>query len=346
MTNAAMRAALQGYIGRAFPDRPDAVVHDLVSISVGWESDVYAFDLEWGPAAARRRQALVLRIYPGADACTKSGREFHGMQRLHAAGYPVPRVLALERDASPFGKPFVIMERVAGESLWPHLFRSAEPRQSRLLDLFCALFVRLHRLDWRPFAVAEPPGHASYPDNPYAFVDGWLALVRATTARFSLADADVLLDWLAARRDRVPCRRPAPVHWDFHPANVLLAADGSATVIDWTQIELSDPRFDLAWTLVLVGAAEGWSWRERILAGYTRLAGAAPEELDWFEAAACGKRLFSVAVSLTAGPEALGMRPEAVAMMRRQFPVLRNVYQLLTRRTSLRLPGIERLLAE
>ena len=71
-----------------------------------------------------------------------------------------------------------------------------------------------------------------------------------------------------------------------------------------------------------------------------------PEELDWFEVAACGKRLFSVVVSLVAGPEALGMRPEAVALMRKQFGALRNVYQLFTGRTGLRLRDVERLLAE
>jgi len=108
----------------------------------------------------------------------------------------------------------------------------------------------------------------------------------------------------------------------------------------------SDPRFDLAWTLMLVGAAEGWEWRDRILAEYERLAGAPIEELEWFEVAACGKRLFSVVVSLAAGPEALGMRPEAVELMRQQFGALRNVYQLFVARTGLRLRDVERLLAE
>jgi aminoglycoside phosphotransferase (APT) family kinase protein len=333
---------LQSYVVYAFPGRPDAAVHDLISISAGWESDVYAFDLESGPREARRREALILRIYPGTDAYAKSAHEFRGMQQLYAAGYPVPRVLALERDASPFGKPFVIMERVAGEMLWAPLFRSPEPQQHRLLTLFCDLFVRLHRLDWRPFvddpATVEQAG-------PYAFVDAWLSFARDALAQFNMFDAAALLDWLAARRDRVPCARPAPIHWDFHPANVLWSPDSAAIVIDWTQIQVSDPRFDLAWTLMLVGAAEGWQWRDRILAEYERIAGAAIQELDWFEAAACGKRLFSVVASLAAGPETLGMRPEAAAMMRKQFGALRNVYQLCVARTGLRLPDVERLLA-
>jgi len=338
-----MLDALQAYIANALPDRPQPTVSDLASISVGWESDVYAFDLASGPPDARLSEALVLRVYPGADAHAKSAREFHGMRQLFAAGYPVPRVLALERDASPFGKPFMIMERVEGEMMWPYLFRSPEPRQSELLALFCDLFVRLHRLDWRPFvddsAAIERAG-------PYAFADGWLALVREALAQFHMPDVDALLAWMEARRDRVPCARPAPVHWDFHPGNLLLRADGSATVIDWTQIQVSDPRFDLAWTLMLVGAAEGWQWRDRILTEYERLAGAPVQELDWFEVAACGKRLFSVIISFAAGPEALGMRPEAVDLMRQQFGALRNVYQLFMARTGLRLQEVERLLAE
>jgi aminoglycoside phosphotransferase (APT) family kinase protein len=334
---------LQNTIGRALPDRLNPTVSELVSISVGWESDVYAFDLESGPANGRLREALVLRIYPGADAYAKSQREFQGMRQLVAAGYPVPRVLALERDASPLEKPFMIMEKVEGEMLWPHLFRSSEPQQSELLAMFCGLFVRLHRLDWRPF-VDDPISIER--GGPYAFADEWLELVRNALAQFHVPDADALLDWLEARRDRVPCIRPAPVHLDFHPANLLLRADGSAAVIDWTQIQVSDPRFDLAWTLMLVGAAEGWEWRDRILAEYERLAGAPIQELDWFEVAACGKRLFSVIVSIAAGPEALGMRPDAVAKMREGFGALRRVYQLFVTRTGLRLRDVEEMLAE
>ena len=334
---------LQGTIGRVLPDRTAATVSDFASISVGWESDVYAFDLKSGPPDACQREALVLRVYPGTDAYVKSEREFRGMQQLFAAGYPVPRVLALERDPSPFGKPFVIMERVVGEMMWRPLFRSPEPQQSRLLALFCDLFVRLHRLDWRPF-VADPA--AIERAGPYVFVDGWLALVREALAEFHMPDVDACSRGWRRAADRVPCVRPAPIHWDFHPANLLLRADGSATVIDWTQIQVSDPRFDLGWTLMLVGAAEGWDWRDRILAEYERLAGVPIEEIEWFEVAACGKRLFSVIVSLAAGPEALGMRPEAVELMRQQFGALRNVYQLFVARTGLRLHDVERLLAE
>lgn len=104
---ASLTAPLEAYLSRALPDRPDIALRNLAVISAGWESDVYAFDLEWGPCNARHCEALVLRAYVGAHADAKSEREFRGIQQLRAAGYPVPRVLLLERDAAPLGRPFI-----------------------------------------------------------------------------------------------------------------------------------------------------------------------------------------------------------------------------------------------
>jgi hypothetical protein len=46
-------------------------------------------------------------MYPGNDAYEKSAKEFVTMKHLHEVGYPVPQVHHLERENSPWGKPFV-----------------------------------------------------------------------------------------------------------------------------------------------------------------------------------------------------------------------------------------------
>jgi aminoglycoside phosphotransferase (APT) family kinase protein len=205
-----LQSQLQAYCVRAFPSRQGVRVSGLASVSAGWESDVYSFDVEHGPPGARRREELILRIYPGDDAHAKSAREFRGMRHLHEAGYPVPRVLLLERENSPFGRPFVIMERVEGRVLWPILFNAPGRRQQELLAQFCELFVRLHRLDWRPFV----DDVARYElGGPTIFVDQWLRRVRGAVERFPLSNSLRILEWLEARREQVPCLRPAPVHW-------------------------------------------------------------------------------------------------------------------------------------
>ena len=74
---------------------------------------------------------------------------------------------------------------------------------------------------------------------------------------------------------------------------------------------------------------EGREWHGRILHEYERLAGAKVEQLGFFEVYACLKRLYSVVASLTYGPETLGMRPAAEAIMRQQLGASKRVYDLL-----------------
>ncbi len=344
-----MQGRLASYCARAFPDKEGVRITKLDHISDGWESDMYAFSLESGPAGARQSEELILRIYPGEDAHVKSAREFRGMRLLHGAGYPVPQVLVLEREKSPFDRPFVIMERIQGQMMWPVLFGAPEDKQQQLLTLFCKLFVQLHTLEWSSF-VQDSASHeylAAYDGGDrYALLDRELDRARPLLERFPIPGFLPVVEWLDQRRERVPCERPSVIHWDYHPGNILLGDDGSATVIDWTQVDVSDSRLDLAWTLLLVSTYEGKVWRKRILHEYERLAGAEVEQLAFFEVIACLKRLYSIAAALTFGPETVGMRPGAEAIMRRQMGASQRVYDLLVTRTGIEVPEMEEFLAQ
>jgi aminoglycoside phosphotransferase (APT) family kinase protein len=54
----------------------------------------------------------------------------------------------------------------------------------------------------------------------------------------------------------------------------MIRQDGTAVVLDWSGFEISDARFDLAWTMVLFSSYEGPAWREKILHTYEHLQGA------------------------------------------------------------------------
>jgi aminoglycoside phosphotransferase (APT) family kinase protein len=332
-------APLQDFYARAFPQRQAARIHDLTLLSRGWESDIYAFRAAWEAQDGPRQEDLVLRVYPGGDAYTKSAGEFHALRLLHRLGYPVPRVDCLERDASPIGMPFLIMERIHGRPLWHTMFREPEERRDILVDLFCGLLARLHALDWRVDvenpAQYEPPGPHAIVDR---ILDGWQ---RFLTNQPALLPGFALpLQWLLDHRHDMISERASIIHQDFHPENLLLRADDTAVVIDWTNFDISDYRFDLAWTLVLVCGVEGLHWREPLLRAYERQRGAPVEGLEFFEAAACLRRLFSVLFSLAAGAGQLGMRPGAEEEMRRQAPSLRRVHQILQERTGLEIPEV------
>jgi len=332
---------LAQYMIKAFPEKTDQAVSRLERISEGWESEVYSFGLESGSSENRQRAGLILRIYPGNDAYEKSGREFQALRQLVRAGYPVPHVYGLERDESPFGRPFILMEKVEGQPLSAALFQGPTAAQPRLLSLFCGLMVRLHALDAGLFDLpAQDRAGKDLDSLAYHLISGFLPVA----AQMPVAGFVPVFDWTLQHSKSIRSRRLSPLHWDFHPSNVILKPDGTASVIDWTQFQFSDYRFDLAWTLLLVGSYEGEAWRERVLAEYVRLAGEPVEEAGFFDVAASLKRLFSMIVSIEYGAEKLGMRPGAEEIIRQQVGPMQYYYTIIQRETGLRIPEVEKYL--
>ena len=125
---------------------------------------------------------------------------------------------------------------------------------------------------------------------------------------------------------------------------MLVADDGATHVVDWTQIAVTDPRFDVAWTELLLSMAIDPAAASTFRAEYERQTNQLTD-MTFFETAAAIKRLFSISVSLQAGPEALGMRPEAADAMRRDLQTLAIPYETLRTNAELTIPEIERLIS-
>ncbi len=82
--------------------------------------------------------------------------------------------------------------------------------------------------------------------------------------------------------------------------------------------------------------------REFVLREYERIAGHKVEQIEFFEVAACLRRLASILISLGEGAEKLGMREGAEAMMA-DADHITSVYALLQNRTAIRIAEIEEL---
>jgi aminoglycoside phosphotransferase (APT) family kinase protein len=126
-----------------------------------------------------------------------------------------------------------------------------------------------------------------------------------------LSNFHPILDWLAEHAQGINHSKLAVLHWDSQAKNIILHPNGSMVVFDWTDLLVSDPRFDLTWTLMLISVYQGSQWRQSFLEAYERHAGELLENLEFFDVAACTRRLYSIAVSISAGTEKMGMRPSA-----------------------------------
>ncbi len=282
----ALLPPLQQYLANRWAG---ARVSDLQFLTSGFESAVYTFLLN---APGQAAQACILRLYPGPGAGDKMVREANGLSHLFQTGYPVPVMLLYETDPAVLGKPFNVMEKLEGSSLWPVLARSTPEEAAALLDRFTELLVRLHRLDWRPFI----PHPERYEANPALLLAEDFAASRRQFEQFDIPTFLPVLDWLESHLGQIQVR-PAVAHLDFHANNVFLRSDGSLAVIDWTQVTAADYRADLAWTLQIMGDFGQPEWGERILAAYQSAAGYPAADLAYFQVISALKLLASMAIA-------------------------------------------------
>jgi aminoglycoside phosphotransferase (APT) family kinase protein len=325
-----LETSLTSVCRRTF-DLPDGRAYGLRQIADGWECDVWTFLLSPRPGAHPLR--LILRGYRGSGAAEKAVTVSAAMRTLKSAGFAVPVIFTVQTDNSSLNQPFVIMQRIDGELLGDMMRRANGLELDILVERFCGLAVHLHRLDLEP-------------DNaefvPRLSIDGWLTSAKQAVDEYDLPDFAPVVAWLEANRPRAEFS-PSMTHGDFHPWNVLVDKGGNPSVIDWTSAQLMDFRFDLAWTLLLASASFGDDMRLRILHDYERLWGETVEDLDFFEAAACGRRLSGILISLRDGPERMGMRPEAAGMMIGAGSHIATARRILRERTGLEIPIVDEL---
>lgn len=330
---------LFNYIGQT---RQIRQIHNFTKITSGWENEVYLFDAEYDIEGKRNYEELVLRIYQGENVEGKAQREFKAMKRLHELRFPVPKVYTLETENHIFGNPFVIMEKINGQELWKVIDSANSDRKMELANQFCKIFVHLHSLDWRLLDFPQLPYN---PKEPYGYINNLLSWVQGYADRFPESKPfQPILDWLTDNYKSVPCERLSIVHWDYHPANLLLKDDGEAIVIDWTNVDIGDYRADLAWTLLLVSSYGNPEGRDIVLKAYENIAGHKADGIEFYEVFALARRMFSMYISMTIGADKLGMRAEAVEMMKSNSKHIKVLCKFLREKTGITIPEMERFI--
>lgn len=263
-------------------------VASVERLAAGWESELLVATTTGG-------QRLVIRCLEGAEVAVRTSSEASGVGTLRQMGFPVPEVVALDGSGSILGRPGIVYEFVDGPLCGDGLGTVTE--RSRLVG---RLLRALHSLPVGAFAGQVG---LDVPADPVARqIELWLTAMGA----FPVPEVETAVEWLVERAASVERAPAAVTHMDLHPWNVICSAEGPV-VVDWAQVGVSDPRFDLSWSVLLADSG-GWGDGAIVVEEY----GGLVPDLDWFRAAAAIKRIYSVVLSLRAGPEALGMRGEAL----------------------------------
>nr|WP_231402640.1 phosphotransferase family protein [Caenimonas aquaedulcis] len=166
-------------------------------------------------------------------------------------GLPVPRVHAFSDDTSFIGAPFLITQRVDGDTPMPwkgDAARREEAHNASLALDFIDAVAALHRVDWRATPLAQL--WAGVDTNTLALnqvetwarhacmLDGGHRAGRSPQMHYTLA-------WL--RRHAPAGGHAVIVHGDYRVGN-FLQQDGHITaILDWELVHLGDAHEDLAW---------------------------------------------------------------------------------------------------
>ena len=216
----------------------------------------YSFDLSWREAGVARAERLVIRLAPEGvpiSGPTDVVRQARIMASLAGTAVPVPTVRWYDGDPQWFGRPFFVVNFLAGDklALGEHTYAADETRA--MVAQAVEALAALHALSWEPRrdAWGEPLSLADEMKRLDNLLD------RPTLDPKVVGRAPLLRERLRqslpdSRRVHVGC-----VHGDFQWSNCLFDKGRLNAVIDWELSQIGATLIDLGW-LCLFSDRESW----------------------------------------------------------------------------------------
>ena len=254
----------------------DVRIVDATPLSAGASRQTWSLDVaaDGGPVVP-----LVLqRQRPGSPGGASVDVEARALRAAYDGGVPVPRVVAADASGEVLGAPYLLTERVAGETIPRRIAR--DPALAGARERFAAdcgrVLAGIHRLP-----LVDGLRRSDELEDLVGLLDGALDPSPA----FELA-----LLWLREHRPPPP-PEPVVVHGDFRNGNLLVGPDGIRAVLDWELAHAGDPMEDLGWLCVRAWRfggplpVGGLGAREDLFDAYAQACGREvdPDVVFWWE---------------------------------------------------------------
>jgi aminoglycoside phosphotransferase (APT) family kinase protein len=213
----------------------------LAPLSGGFDTEIFAFRLSGTePALAG---PLVLRVLGPHHDPLRALREQATQNAVADLAFPAPRAPLASADPEILGGAFLVMERRPGRPL-------LAARRLGIAAVLVETHLRLHALD--PSALLGAIDRAVPGSSALVSLDGHLGRLQARIDG-NLPGLAPAMRWLLDHRPG-PSGARAICHGDFHPQNLLV--DGrEITVLDWPNVLVADPAYDVAATRVILEQA-------------------------------------------------------------------------------------------
>lgn len=176
-----------------------------------------------------RQERLVIRQYGSTDLRQNrqvASHEFNVLRLAHAHGVPVPRPVYLDDAGQLLGSPAIVIEYVDGETVFD------PPDLKDHLSQLAAVLARIHEIRDSPALASLKRVGSGFGPRPAALDDD--------------LGEDEIRDALESAWPLDGTNEPALLHGDFWPGNVLWREGEIMAVIDWEDVRVGEPLYDVA----------------------------------------------------------------------------------------------------
>jgi aminoglycoside phosphotransferase (APT) family kinase protein len=231
----------------------DGQVTELRRLSGGASRETFSFVLQRRDASAGTPLApepmILQRVRPGPVAGAFAMESEAALLRAAAgAGVPVATVIKASDDSAVIGAPFIVVNRLDGETIARRILRDdafADARE-KLIDQCARAMARVH-------AISPTDVPALVAQDQLGSLVGLYDMLEPTMGPHPAFE----LAFRQLERSRPPTREDVVLHGDFRLGNLLVDGHGLVAAIDWELAHLGDPLEDLAWFSIRAWAFGG-----------------------------------------------------------------------------------------
>ncbi|BBZ11211.1 phosphotransferase family protein [Mycobacterium branderi] len=272
-------------------DADDVRIDGLDRVTFGHSAEMMVLTLVTEQSGEERRRDVVLRLRPKPPALLEPydlSRQFKILKALQGSSVRAPRALWLEDSGDILGRPFLIMERIAGsvyEMEAPQGPDATPDRIRRMCQSMAEQLAAIHTVDLEATGLRDLDDGHSHLDRE---IDHWADEMHRVQ-RGTLPALERLLRALRATKP-TPCPHVTLVHGDAKPGNFAFVGDDVSAVFDWEMTTVGDPLTDIGWMELLWMQPVGLTSHdaapsiEDFIAHYEAVSGIAVQNRQWYRA--------------------------------------------------------------
>jgi aminoglycoside phosphotransferase (APT) family kinase protein len=189
---------------------------------------------------------LILRVGDpqGLFGPYSSKPEFEALTALASgSGVPIPRTWAASDDESILGAPFLVTQRMPGDTPtpWKGVAEMSQAHRESLAGDFADALAALHTFEWNRTSLAAWAAGRDATNAARRELDHWVAYAGQPLPPM----LHYAMRWLQANAPAAD--RLVLVHGDYRVGNFLQQQGRITSILDWELVHLGDAHEDLAW---------------------------------------------------------------------------------------------------